>query len=158
MSRITIHPLASGAVPARAPADEALIQRLQDSFRDLSSHGMELADRFYAGLFAAHPELRPLFPTNMVAQKKKLLDTLALVIENLRAPQVVTARIDALGAAHVKYGAKPQHYPMVAGALVSAMAETGGPNWSPDLSADWSTAIRQITVIMLNAAAKVPPT
>src|SRR5262245_25964233 len=104
--KITVHPLSTGgATPKGLPADEALIGRLQESFRPMIERGTELADRFYARLFSEHPEVRPLFPTNMAAQKQKLLDTLSLIIESLREPEITRKRIEQLGIAHVGYGA-----------------------------------------------------
>jgi hemoglobin-like flavoprotein len=151
-SKVTIHPLSNvAAAPRGIAADEALIQRLQASFRTFTERGTELADRFYARLFSEHPEVRRLFPANMAAQKKKLLDTLTLVIENLRSPSLVRARVEQLGVAHVDYGAKTEHYPWVAHALVSAMADMGGPQWTSELHADWTGAIRLVAILMMDA-------
>jgi hemoglobin-like flavoprotein len=155
-SRITIHPLSNAkAAPAGVGVDQALIQRLQESFRSSAEHGTELADLFFARLFSEHPELRTMFPADMTAQKKKLVDTLSMVIEHLQRPQVVRARIEHLGMAHRNYGAKPEHYPYVAQALIGAMAETAGSHWTGDLQGDWTVAIRLIALAMIDASNRV---
>src|SRR5262245_42861742 len=127
--KVTIHPLGALAnAPQGIAADESLIRRLQESFRPLVDAKPSLADRFYSRLFAAQPQLRSLFPQDMASQKKKLLETLNLVVENLRTPQAIRPRLQKLGESHVGYGARPEHYPMVLNALVGAMAELAGPN------------------------------
>jgi hemoglobin-like flavoprotein len=40
----------------------------------------------------------------MKAQEKKLLNSLVLVVENLRNPEVLEPVLNALGARHVGYG------------------------------------------------------
>ena len=152
--KITIHPLSSAASVPGIPADDALIKRLQESFRPLLETEPSLADRFYARLFQAHPQLRSMFPKDMANQKRKLLDTLNLVIENLHSPQTVRPRLQKLGESHIGYGARPEHYPLVMGALLGAMGEMHGDNWTVELKDDWTSAIRQVAAIMIEAAAK----
>ena len=151
--KVTVHPLSTaGALPKGVLADEALIGRLQNSFRSMTDRGTELADRFYTRLFSEHPEVRALFPANMANQKRKLLETLTLIVENLRSPGVTRPRIDLLGVSHVSYGARPEHYAWVQQALVLAMAETAGQEWSSELHADWQSAINLVAAAMINAA------
>lgn len=151
--KVTAHPLSTApTLPVGVAVDEALIRRLQESFRPLLDAQPSLADRFYANLFAAHPQLRTMFPREMVNQKRKLLDMLNLIIENLRAPQTVVPALKKLGVSHVGYGARPEHYPIVAKMLMSAIAELSGERWTAELNADWSSALKLVTQIMLDAA------
>ena len=151
--KITVHPLTTADSPPKGiPTDQALIGRLQASFRQMMDRGTELPDRFYARLFAEHPEVRRLFPADMAAQKGKLLNTLNLIVENLHAPAVTRPRIEQLGVAHIAYGARPESYAWVRSALVSAMAETSGAAWTSDLQADWAIAIDLVAAAMMSAA------
>ena len=153
--KITIHPLSNLSDQlAGIKPDERLIKNLETSFRRIMEHEAAFADRFYQGLFAAHPQIRAMFPADMTQQKHKLVDMLALVFENLRSPQVVRSRLGKLGLAHVEYGAKPEHYPLVCRAMLAAMADTDDPNWSADLAADWSSALDLVCDAMLRR----PPT
>ena len=148
--KITIHPLSNlGDQPPGIKPDERLIKNLETSFRRIMEHEAAFADRFYQGLFAAHPQIRSMFPADMTQQKHKLVDMLALVFENLRSPQVVRSRLCKLGLAHVEYGAQPEHYPLVCRAMLAAMADTDGPNWSADLAADWTSALDLVCDAML---------
>ena len=58
--------------------NEEMIQRIESSFNLLAPRGEELVDRFYANLFARHPEVRSLIPPEMKSQKGKLLSSLRL--------------------------------------------------------------------------------
>jgi hemoglobin-like flavoprotein len=150
---VTIHPLSNlSAKPIGIPPDERLIRRLERSFRNWQQQDRELAERFYARLFAQHPQIRPMFPAEMTAQKRKLMDTLTLVFENLRSPQTVRDRLRTLGMAHVAYGTRSEHYPLVCESLVAAMAELSGSEWTLELHADWTCAMRLISDVMMEAA------
>ena len=141
---------ASGHDP---PPPEALIQRLEDSFGLFVRADADLAGLFYEKLFAAAPDLRALFATDLTEQKLKFLRTLATVVENLRTPDVARARLRQLGRAHIGYGTQPEHYPIVNHAIVAAMAEVAGERWTAQLQADWTNVIEQVSAIMRDAAA-----
>lgn len=57
-----------------------------------------------------------------------------------------------MGARHLDYGTKPEHYPVVAGALLGAMAELARPIWTPQLEEDWTAAVNAIARVMLKGA------
>src|SRR5262249_3985292 len=48
-----------------------------------------LVARFYERLFAAEPEFRPMFPTDLREQRLKFASALQLTIENLQKPDVL---------------------------------------------------------------------
>ncbi len=106
--------------------DNAVIERLEASFNLLAPRGEELVDRFYANLFAKHPEVRSMFPDDMGEQKKKLLASLVLVVQNLRKPEKLADPLKNLGAKHVHYKTQPEHYPVVRDTLVGVMADMAG--------------------------------
>jgi hemoglobin-like flavoprotein len=97
--------------------------------------------------------VRTMFPEDMSGQKKKLTAALALVVANLRTPQQVRGALHELGARHVGYGTKPEHYELVCQCLVAVMEEIAGEMWSAELAADWLTALRLVSQIMLEGAA-----
>ena len=129
--------------------DHALIERLEGSFKPLAARGPELVDRFYAHLFAENPGVRPLFPTDISGQKKKLLASIVLVIQNLRSPEKLSQPLQEMGARHVSYGTQPEHYPIVRDTLIGVMKDMSGPAWSEQLSADWRAALDLVASVML---------
>ncbi|HBL10747.1 MAG TPA: globin, partial [Cyanobacteria bacterium UBA11162] len=81
------------------------VELLEQSFNKIKPHANEFVVSFYENLFAAYPEVKPLFvETDMTNQYKKLLSSLVLVVENLRQPEKLGAVLNALGARHVSYG------------------------------------------------------
>ncbi len=126
-----------------------MIERLETSFNLLAPRGPELMDRFYAHLFSKHPALRPMFPADMAEQKKKLLASLVLVMENIRNAQKLEQPLHDMGQRHVGYGARPEHYPVVRDTLVSVMADMAGEAWDDQLSSDWNQALDFVASVML---------
>jgi nitric oxide dioxygenase len=151
--KITRHPLfIPDEAAAAIPADAALINRLEASFACVAAPDSRFADRVYQRLFEAAPHLRPLFPTDMSRQKHKLVASLRLVIDHLREPAAVRNRLLELGRAHVAFGARPEHYPLVSIVIVGAMADVSGAAWSRELAADWTSAMHIVSAIMIEGA------
>ena len=129
------------------------VEILKNSFDEIKPVANEFVASFYDNLFTAHPEAKPLFETtNMEAQKKKLLDSLVLVVENLRQPDVLDKALRGLGARHVKYGALPEHYPLVGGALLTTFEQYLQNKWTPEVKQAWVDAYGAISDIMLDGA------
>ena len=129
--------------------DNAVIERLEASFNLLAPRAEELVDRFYANLFAKNPGVRPMFPTEMSEQKKKLLAAITLVVQNLRTPEKLADPLKKLGGKHVHYKTQPEHYPIVRDTLVGVMADMAGSQWNPQLTSDWSGALDFVASVML---------
>jgi methyl-accepting chemotaxis protein len=157
--KVTRHPMfvPEGAAAA-IPADADLMARLESSFRMLSRPESGFADRVYERLFKACPHLRSLFPADMTRQKEKLVATLRDVIDHLRDPAANRARLLDLGRAHVGFGAKPEHYPIVTVIMVSAMADATGAAWTKELAAEWTRAMQMVASVMIEGASTEPPT
>jgi nitric oxide dioxygenase len=136
------------------PAKEGLqVELLEKSFAEIEPHANEFVSSFYDNLFTANPEAKPLFDTtDMEAQKKKLLSSLVLVVENLRKPDVLDGALRGLGARHVKYGALPEHYPLVGSALLTTFEQYLKEDWTPQVKQAWVDAYGAISNIMLDGA------
>jgi len=113
---------------------------------------------FYENLFAAHPEVKRLFAnTNMVEQRKHLIATLVLVIQNLRKPEVLGEALKTLGAKQVGYGTIPQHYPAVGESLLTTFEQYLQQDWTLEIRQAWVDALTTITAMMLNGAGEDYP-
>ncbi len=137
--------------------EQAMIERLESSFNLLAPRGPELVDRFYAHLFSENPGLRPMFPSDMGDQKKKLLASLVLVIENIRNTEKLGQPLHDLGARHVGFGTAPEHYPVVRDTLISVMADMAGEAWNDQLTQDWNGALDFVSSVMLEGAKNAAP-
>jgi nitric oxide dioxygenase len=130
------------------------LEALETSFDLVAPRGDELMDEFYARLFAAAPAVRPLFPEDMGRQKAMLLGALVLVRKSLRNLEAIVPKLRELGARHVAYGARPEHYPVVGATLIASMAAIVGDEWKPEFEAAWSAAFDVVAGVMLEGAAE----
>jgi len=129
------------------------LETLETSFDLVAPRGDALMDIFYTRLFAAAPAVEPLFAhTDMRRQRSMLLAALVLLRKSLRDLDAVTPTLRALGARHVAYGAKPEHYPVVGAVLLASMAEVAGDAWRPEYEEAWSAALVLVTGAMLDGA------
>ena len=144
------------ALPETAPEEEEgglKVALLESSFEKVKPQASEFADSFYNNLFTANPEAKPLFAnTDMAEQKKKLLASLVLVVENLRKPEALSGALRGLGARHVQYGALPEHYPLVGSALLTTFEQYLKGDWTAEVKQAWVDAYGAITEIMLDGA------
>ncbi|NOX59856.1 MAG: hypothetical protein GXP29_13505 [Planctomycetes bacterium] len=132
--------------------DQQRIERLESSFNLVAPRAQELADRFYALLFARYPQVRPMFPDQMNDQKQKLIASLVLVVQNIRTPDKLLDPLSQMGQRHAGYGAAPEHYPLVRDTLLEVLGEIAGDAWTEQLNGDWSVALDLVSSIMIEGA------
>ena len=133
------------------------LQSLETSFDLVAPRGDELMDVFYARLFAAAPAVRPLFAgTDMRRQKGMLLGALVLLRKSLRDLDRIVPALREMGARHVRYGARPEHYPVVGEVLIASMAEIAGDDWRDEYAAAWAAAYGIVAATMIEGAASAP--
>jgi methyl-accepting chemotaxis protein len=129
------------------------LEALETSFDLIAPRGDELMDVFYAQLFAAAPAVQPLFAgIDLKKQKGMLLATLVLLRKSLRNLDAIVPKLRELGARHVAYGARPEHYPVVGEVLIASMAEIAGPVWTDEYEQAWSTAFGIVAGAMIEGA------
>jgi uncharacterized protein YjbI with pentapeptide repeats/hemoglobin-like flavoprotein len=129
------------------------VEILEQSFGKIKPHANEFVASFYDNLFKAHPEVKPLFTnTDMVNQEKKLLNSLILVVENLRNPEALGPVLNALGGRHVGYGAIPKYYGPVGDALLLTFEQYLQEDWTSEVQKSWLDAFKAITTLMLKGA------
>lgn len=128
------------------------INSLEESFDLIAPRGDEVVEDFYNRIFTVAPGLRGLFPDDMARQRKAVLATLVLVRKSLHDLEGLIPTLRGLGARHVGYGARPEHYPVVGEALIGAMASVAGDAWKPAYSDAWAEAYGVIVDQMLIGA------
>ncbi len=126
---------------------------IQSSYSIVKAQADEFTESFYQILFDKYPSVRPLFSnTDMKKQKKKLIESLDLVLVNVHNPQAFRSILIDLGQRHVKYGAVLTDYPLVGDALLQALEKHLGQDWTPDLKHAWSLAYQNIANTMAEGA------
>jgi hemoglobin-like flavoprotein len=129
------------------------LDALETSFDLLAPRGEQLMDIFYARLFAVVPAVKPLFAcTDLQRQKAHLLGALVLLRRSLRDLDAIVPTLRELGARHVAYGARPEHYPVVGEVLIASMAELAGDAWRPECERAWAAAFAVVAGVMLDGA------
>src|SRR4051794_41131180 len=130
----------------------AEIKLVQDSFAKVAPISEQAAVIFYDRLFEVAPSVRAMFPNDMTEQRKKLMGTLAVVVNGLSNLEAVLPAASALAKRHVNYGAKPEHYPVVGGALLWTLEKGLGDAWTPDVAAAWTAAYGTLSTYMISEA------
>jgi hemoglobin-like flavoprotein len=125
---------------------------VQQSFAKVAPISEQAAVIFYDRLFEVAPSVKPLFPTDMKEQRKKLMATLAVVVGGLSNLPSVLPAASALAKRHVGYGAKPEHYPVVGGALLWTLEKGLGDSWTPEVADAWTTAYGTLSGYMISEA------
>jgi hemoglobin-like flavoprotein len=110
---------------------------------------------FYQRLFELDPSLRAMFNGDMPAQGRKLMRTLKLAVHNLDRLEEIIPTLQELGRRHADYGVKPEHYAVVAVALLCTLAEGLGDAFTPEVEVAWATVYGRLAGIMQAAAAKI---
>ena len=100
-----------------------------------------------------NPELRQLFRGDIMSQSRKLMDMIALVVENLREFDRMLPQVQLLGRAHIGYGARAEHYDTVGAALVWAIRQTLEEQFTPADEQAWMVAYTQLADAMQASAA-----
>jgi len=101
-----------------SPLVPAHVAELRRSWQLVAALADEAAQLFYARLFELDPSLRVLFHTEPAIQRRKLIDALTFVVTLADQPDDLLPRLAALGARHVGYGVRPEHYTIVGEALL----------------------------------------
>lgn len=129
------------------------IELLENSFDKIRDRETEFSASFYIKLFALHPELKPLFKNVPIAvQEKKLVASLAIIVENIRNPEPLSVALKSLGAYHHEVGTIREHYPYVGQALLDTFADYLGNDWNSKTEQVWLNAYNVISDLMLEGA------
>ena len=128
------------------------IKLVQDSFTKVAPISERAAVIFYDRLFEVAPAVKAMFPADMTQQRKKLMTTLAVVVHGLTNHEAVLPAASALAKRHVSYGAKPEHYPVVGGALLWTLEKGLGDAWTGELAEAWTAAYTTLSGYMISEA------
>lgn len=135
--------------------DPATKRTVRESWRLAKADSRALTKRFYGRLFEIAPGVQPLFPEDMRGQRRKLADTLDAVVSKLDDLNTVIVELTRLGERHVDYGAQPEHYPVVGDALLWALQDQLGDDFTPECLAAWTEVLGVASSVMIDAQATV---
>jgi len=111
---------------------------VRDTWKQVAPIADAAADMFYRRLFEIDPTSRELLhATDMVAQRKKLLQMLAFAISGLDNLGALVTKVEDLGRRHAGYGVTDAHYDSVGAALLWTLEHGLGHAWTPAVAAAW---------------------
>jgi hemoglobin-like flavoprotein len=131
------------------PEQVSLVQR---SFSKVVPIADQAAVLFYDRLFEIAPQVKAMFPADMAEQRKKLMATLAVVVNGLSNLESILPAASALAQRHVAYGAKAEHYPVVGSALLWTLEKGLGEGWTADVANAWTAAYATLSGFMIEQA------
>ncbi|MFJ9039812.1 globin domain-containing protein [Streptomyces sp. NPDC102406] len=149
--RPTAGPGPAASVRENASPEALLVRRTMDEVGPVADG---FTSYFYALLFVRHPELRPLFPAAMDAQRDRLLRALLTAVEHIDDKLVLVPYLKNLGRGHRKYGTRPEHYPAVGECLIAALSRYAAATWDARTEAAWVRTYTTISQVMIDAAAE----
>ncbi len=135
-------------------AQVTLVKKTWKVFRSLD-HAL-VGDTFYSKLFTDNPSLRRMFPKNMEAQYRKLIDMLSIIVARLEKLDELSEEIAAMARRHVSYGVRPGHYKLVGKALLWTLEKGLGSEWTREVNNAWTACYNTIAETMIAAAAGKP--
>ena len=138
--------------------DSRTINLARESFSPLAGRAAELADRFFANLFARQPAVRPLFPADVADLKKQIPSAVKSLLANAEKLETIESTLRELGKTYAKTGALEVHYATVSRTFVDTMREMSGAAWQARYTRAWNGIFAAVTKTMLRAAAGKPST
>jgi hemoglobin-like flavoprotein len=125
------------------------VKAIQDSFAKVKPIAEQAATLFYGRLFETTPVVKPLFRGDMTEQGRKLMATLAAVVNGLGNLESILPAASALAKRHVDYGVKAADYAPVGAALLWTLEQGLGEQWTPGLAAAWMEAYSVLSEFMI---------
>ncbi len=135
-------PTQSGA----EPIDKARLA-VAASFYRVREQGDAFISSIYERLFAIEPAARALFPSDLSAQRQKLLHMFGLVLGAIAEPERLAPVLEDLGRRHLHYSVEPQHFRALEKALLGAL-EAHDAAWNDDVARGWQRSFSFIESAM----------
>jgi class 3 adenylate cyclase/hemoglobin-like flavoprotein len=138
--------------PCEGFSEPDTILLVQSSFARVSTRWRAFIERFYAILFEANPELRPLFQKDLTVQTKMLASMLSSLVKGLTRAEEVVGGLRELGKRHRDYKVARTDYDKLARALQWTLEEFLADDFTPDIRHAWVTVYGMIAETMIEAA------
>lgn len=130
------------------------ISLVQQSWKNVLPTAKEAGLLFYQKLFAAAPQVRPLFQNDIGPQANKLVTVLGYVVTKLNRMDELLPEVQQLGRRHNAYGTLPVHYEVVGQCLMETLRECLAEGWTPEVQNAWITAYNTLKNVMIVAQAE----
>jgi hemoglobin-like flavoprotein len=127
-------------------------QLVRHSFDVVRDQAGPVALLFYGKLFELDPSARRLFHIDLAVQARKIIDTLATVVESLDHFDSIRPRLAELGRQHAGYGVRLEQYDAVSTALIWAIGQALGADFDSPTRDAWKVALAEVCTAMKEGA------
>lgn len=132
--------------------DAQTTQLVRSSWQRVEAIAPAAAALFYENLFAADPQLRPLFKGDLGRQGERLMRMIGAAVAGLDDAPALVPVLQDLSRRHVGYGVREAHYATVGTALLKTLAEGLGEEFAPPVRAAWVQVYGLVSGVMIQAA------
>lgn len=127
---------------------------IKESWAQVLPISDKAAELFYGKLFELDPDIKPLFKGDMEEQGKKLMKMINTAVNGLDRLDEIVPAVQQLGARHVAYGVKDEHYDTVGSALLWTLEAGLGDAFTEDTKEAWAAVYGLLADTMKAAAAE----
>jgi hemoglobin-like flavoprotein len=128
------------------------VQLVRTSFAAVTPIAEQTGVMFYDRLFTIDPSLRPLFKNDIAEQSRALMKMIAVAVGGLDKLDTIVPAVRALGVRHAGYGVTEAHYDTVAAALLWALGQGLGDDFTSEVEDAWVAAYTLLATTMQTAA------
>lgn len=129
------------------------IRLVRESWARVEGTRVDLAQAFYRHLFRIAPGTHRLFGNIPPAvQAEKFADMLGEIVRVLDRPYQMIPQVSLLGRRHTQYGVTATDYAPVGDALLLALEERLGSDYTPRVHAAWREAYQMVAQTMVRHA------
>jgi nitric oxide dioxygenase len=130
------------------PLTSRQITLVQRSFSKVEPIADQAAAIFYKKLFEYDPSLRSYFKSDMKEQGRKLMGILKIAVGSLTNLEKLVPALHGLADRHVEYGIKPEDFTPVGNALLYALKQGLGDEFTPEVRQAWIDVYRLVANTM----------
>lgn len=133
------------------PLTEQTIAIIKATAPLLQEHGLAITQRMYERLFV-NEEVRGMFDQaaqESGEQPRRLAAAILAYAQNVDKLQNLDGPVMRMAQRHVETGVKPQHYPLVAAALLPAIRDVVGEAATDEVLAAWGEAYWFLAAILI---------
>jgi len=128
---------------------ESTITTVKATIPVLRAHAVDITSRMYENLFEKYPHTRSLFGAAPEDQPNILAAAITAYAVNIDNLDSLSEAVSRMASAHVRTNVRPEHYPMVADALLSAMEDVLGEAATPEILNAWEEAYFFLAEILI---------
>ena len=125
------------------------IELVQSSFKQVLPIADVAGELLYGRIFVLAPETRALFDEDIRPQAKRLMAAVKVAVDGLDHVEDVAPFLIKLGARHVRYGVRPEHFDVGGEALLWTLERGLGEAFTPDVREAWVAAWNIVASAML---------